>query len=117
MRKITLVKTRIWLVTNPAATIRTLAKKCLINVSRDTVSRCLNQLDYSKPYPTNIPMLSEKNRLYKNEWAKKSITNDWQYAIFADEDSIWLSKGSVRMWTKKENSHEAHIETHRKIHI
>ena len=86
---------------NPATSIRILTKKCPINVSRDTVSRCLHQLDYSKPYPTKIPMLSEKNRLYRIEWAKSNITNDWQHAIFADEAAIWLSKGTVRKCSKK----------------
>ena len=86
---------------NPATSIRTFTKTCPINVSPDTVSRCLDQLNYSKPYPTNIPMLSEKNRLYRIEWANNNITNDWQHAIFADEASLWLSKGTVIMWAKK----------------
>ena len=69
-------------------------------VGKDTVSRCLKGLDYSKPYPKSIPMLSEKNRLMRVNWAKNNIQTRWEHAIFADEASIWLRRGGVRMWTK-----------------
>ncbi|KAI6647709.1 Tigger transposable element-derived protein 4-like [Oopsacas minuta] len=58
------------------------------------MSRCLKKLDYSKPYPTPAPMLSEKNRLYRIQWARNNIDNQWQHAIFADEPTIWLSRAN-----------------------
>ena len=45
-------------------------------------------------------MLSEKNRLMRVNWAKNNIQTRWEHAIFADEASIWLRRGRVRMWTK-----------------
>ena len=57
----------------PSTSIRTLTAHCLVEVSRGTVARCLKQLDYSKPFPTQVPMLSEKNRLYRIEWAEKNL--------------------------------------------
>ena len=43
-----------------------------ITVSTSVVYRCLKSLDYSKPYPIRVPMLSEKNRLIRLEWANKN---------------------------------------------
>ena len=86
---------------NPAISIRNLAANSPVIVGRDTVSRCLRKLDYSKPYPKPTPLLSEKNRLYRIQWARNNIDNQWQHAVFADEASIWLYRGRVRMWTKR----------------
>ncbi|KAI6652937.1 Transposable element Tc1 transposase [Oopsacas minuta] len=38
-----------------------------INVSTSTVYRCFKSLDYSKPYPIRVPILTEKNRLARIE--------------------------------------------------
>ena len=86
---------------DPTTSIRTLTSKSPVIISRDIVHRCLRNLEYSKPYPVKIPMLSEKNRLYRVEWAKCNMSRRWEHSIFADEASIWLSRGRVRMWTKK----------------
>ena len=47
----------------PAISLRDLTAKWLVNVGKDTISRCLHNLEYSKPYPKAIPLLSEKNLL------------------------------------------------------
>ena len=71
-----------------------------LSVSKDTVHRCLRRMDYSKPKPYTVPMLSNKNRLKRLDWAKKNKRRMWSRAIFADEASFWLSRGKIRMWTK-----------------
>ena len=43
-----------------------------LSVSKDTVHRCLRRMDYSKPKPYTVPMLSNKNRLKRLDWAKKN---------------------------------------------
>ena len=45
----------------PAISLRDLTAKWPVNVGKDAVSRCLHNLEYSKPYPKAIPLLSEKN--------------------------------------------------------
>ena len=71
-----------------------------ISVSKSTVHRCLKGMGYSKPYLTKVPMLSEKNRLNRIEWAKRNKGRRWFRAVFSDEASFWLRSGRVRMWTK-----------------
>ena len=68
------------------------------------MARCLTELVYSKTYPTPVSMLSEKNRLIRFEYAQRNIENTWENAIFADEASIWIKIGRVRMWTKAAES-------------
>ena len=46
------------------------AKK--ISVSKSTVHLTLQKLKYSKPFPDQVPMLSEKTRLFRIEWAQKT---------------------------------------------
>ena len=70
------------------------------SASKTSVHRCLKKLDYSKPFPKKVPMLSETNRIKRLDWARTSIDRLWNQAIFADEASFWLFGGSVRMWTK-----------------
>ena len=86
----------------PYLSLRTLASRAPIPVSYQTVRRALVDSKYSKKYPTKIPMLSEKNRLYRVRWAKKFKypKKQWAKTVFADEMSIWLSRGRMKMWTK-----------------
>ena len=70
------------------------------SVSKSTVHRTLQKMKYSKPYPSLVPMLSEKNRLKRIEWALRNKNKHWCHAVFSDEASFWLHAGKVRMWTK-----------------
>ena len=102
----------------PYISLRSMASKCPVDVSKNTVARCLIKLNYTKPYPTPVPMLSEKNRSNRVEWACRNIRNFWQDAIFADEASIWINRGRVRMWTKNGTSRTTPTVKHtQKIHI
>ena len=71
-----------------------------ISVSKSTIHRTLQKMDYSKPFPSLVPMLSEKNRLKRIEWAQRNENKHWCHAIFSDEASFWLHARKVRMWTK-----------------
>ena len=86
----------------PFLSLRTLASQQSIGASFSTVGRALRDLDYSKHSPCKIPMISEKNRLYRIKWAKKHACpkKAWSQTTFLDEMSIWLSRGNLKMWTK-----------------
>ena len=68
--------------------------------SKDSVAKCLKRLNYTNPYPIAIPLLSEKNRILRLEWAKKNSLNNWKHSALANEASVWLSRERIRMWTK-----------------
>ena len=69
-------------------------------MSKSTVHLTLQKLQYSKPFPDQIPLLSEKTRLFRIKWAHKNKMKLSCRAVFADEASFWLNRGNVRMWTK-----------------
>ena len=80
--------------------VTVLEEKAGTKVSKSTVGRCLQKMEYCKPWATPAPMLSEKNRLLRFEWGKKNENIHWCHAVFADEASFWLKSGRVRLWTK-----------------
>ena len=80
--------------------VNDLDKKSGTKLSKSTVGRCLQKMDYKKPRVTLTPMLSEKNRLLRVSWGKKNQNIHWCHAVFADEASFWLKSGRVRLWTK-----------------
>ena len=63
----------------------------------------LKDMSYTKSYPTLAPMLSEIHKINRVKWAKKYKypAKDWSKTIFVDEMSKWLSRGRIRMWTKR----------------
>ncbi|KAI6647801.1 hypothetical protein LOD99_8516 [Oopsacas minuta] len=77
-----------------------IAKTKKLTVSKSTVHLTLQKLKYPKPFPVQIPLLSENNRLFRIEWAQKDKFKLWCRAMFADDASFWLNHGKVRMWTK-----------------
>ncbi|KAI6648230.1 hypothetical protein LOD99_12039 [Oopsacas minuta] len=98
----------------PYLSLRALASRTGNQASYQTVRRVLKDKSYNKPYPVQIPMLSEKNRMYRIEWAKKYeySKKQWAQTIFLDEMSIWLSRGRLRMWT---NSNKKRIAPQRSM--
>ena len=80
-----------------------LASNLVGDVSHETVRMSLKDMSYTKPYPTLAPMLSEIHKINRVKWAKKYKypAKDWSKTIFVDEMSIWLSRGRIRMWTKR----------------
>ena len=86
----------------PYLSLRSLANLAPGRPSYETVRRALKRLDYKKNYPSNPPLVSETNRIYRVKWARKNKypKKFWYRTIFADEMSIWLSRGKIKMWTK-----------------
>ena len=102
----------------PWISLRAIAQKCPVKTSKNTVARCLKKLDYTKPYSISVPLLSETNRLKRIHWAQEHVDKDWQHAIFADEASIWVSQGRIRMWTKGDSvRHTTTVKHTKKINI
>ena len=107
---------------DPETSVRKLttriAKTKKLTVSKSTVHLTLQKLKYSKPFPVQIPLLSEKNRLFRIEWAQKNKFKLWCRAVFADEASFWLNRGKVRMWTKSGKKRSQKTTKHSpKLHI
>ena len=66
---------------DPKISIREIASKLPCTGSKTSVHRCLQRLEYSKPLPIKVPMLSETNRLKRIEWARTNIDKPWNQAV------------------------------------
>ena len=86
----------------PYLSLRSLANLAPGKPSHETVWRALKHLNYSKKYPSNPPLVSERNRVNRVQWARKHKYPKklWYQTVFADEMSIRLSRGKIKMWTK-----------------
>ena len=98
----------------PYLSLRTLANLVPGKPSHETVWRAMKDLNYTKKYPTNRPMVSEKNRLARVQWAKKHKCpkKAWYNTVYTDEMSIWLSRGRIKMWTKSDTKRTAPTTKH-----
>ena len=58
---------------DPKISIREITSRLPSKASKTSVHRCLNRMDYSKPLPIKVPMLSETNRVKRLEWASSNL--------------------------------------------
>ncbi|KAI6648646.1 hypothetical protein LOD99_8003 [Oopsacas minuta] len=86
----------------PYLSTRSLAHLIPGRPSHETVWRALQTVDYTKKYPSNPPLVSEKSRIFRVKWARKHMypKKSWAPTVFADEMSIWLGRGKIKMWIK-----------------
>ena len=76
-----------------------------IDVSRDTVARALKSMGYVARVKKKKPMLSEKQRKARLEWARahaKWTSDDWKHVIWSDEAPFMIvnSDGKEYVWEK-----------------
>ena len=83
--------------------LRTLALKLENNglkVSIMTIQRHLNKLGYKKNLPLATPMLTEKQKKNRVDWAHKHLNDNWEKTIFTDETAFCLFRNTVERWYK-----------------
>jgi transposase len=76
-----------------------------IDVSRDTVARALKSMGYVARVKKKKPMLSEKQRKARLEWARahaKWTSDDWKHVIWSDEAPFMIVNSDVKeyVWEK-----------------
>ena len=59
-------------------------------ISTETIRQRLNECGIISKKPRFKPLISEKHKLNRVEWAKKYLNMDWNLVDFTDETSIWL---------------------------
>jgi len=71
-----------------------------VDISARTVNRELNKLGYHSKHPKTVPLLSEKNRLARVEWAKKHYKQNWKIVIFSDETTFQMFRNTINAFYK-----------------
>lgn len=79
-----------------------------INISVSTTFRRLKDLGYINATPKRKPLLTQKQRKKRIDWAKIKVKNDstfWNRVIFSDESSFEIPIGDHgKVWRKKESN-------------
>ncbi|CAF4496751.1 unnamed protein product [Rotaria sp. Silwood2] len=93
-----------WIRRNNETTTKELAEKLLQqrgrHVSRWTVQRQLRRLGYRSTLPQGTPMLTQKHKDARVQWALKHQDDDWTRTVFTDETCYQLFRNTIRRWSK-----------------
>ena len=74
------------------------------SVSRFTISRYLKTNGYLKFVPRKIPLLTERHKLLRVNWAMKHRKTDWTKVVFTDESCFQFFSNKLKIWAKKRSS-------------
>ena len=66
---------------------------------RDSTSR---GWDTPRKVAKPIPFLTQRHMDRRVSWAKENKATGWEKVVFSDEMSIWLSRGKVCLWCKRD---------------
>ncbi|CAM4901746.1 unnamed protein product [Rotaria socialis] len=69
-------------------------------MSRWTVQRQLKRMGYKSTLPYGTPMLTQKHKEARAQWAIQHKDDDWSRTIFTDETSYQLFRNTIRRWSK-----------------
>lgn len=93
-----------WVRRNNRTSVRSIASKLESKfgkkVSHMTVFRHLRNQSYQSTVPAPTPMITEKQRQARLEWAHRHLKDDWSKTIFTNEMAFCLFRNTVRMWCK-----------------
>ena len=70
--------------------------------SRETVRQHLKRLGHTRKVAKPIPFLTQRHMDRRVSWAKENKATGWEKVVYSDEMSIWLSRGKVCLWCKRD---------------
>ena len=72
-----------------------------ISISSRTVRRRLNESGFKSLPPLLKPLLTEKARFLRLQWAQANRERDWSNVIFTDETTVELFRSPTKVWRRK----------------
>ncbi len=106
-----------WIRRNNESTSNELAQKLLhdrdLNVSRWTVQRQLERMDYKSVLPHGTPMLTQAQKDARVQWAIRHKNDNWNRTIFTDETSYQLFRNTIRRCSKNPKAEVKRIPKNR----
>jgi transposase len=71
-----------------------------IVVGRETIRRHLHNNGYKNALPLATPMLTDKHKQKRVEWAQKHLNYNWSQVLFTDETCFQLFRNTITQWYK-----------------
>ena len=88
------------------------------DISERTVRQCLHEVGGKYTNAISKPLLKEKHRQDRLEWAKKHQNFDWDKVIFTDESTFQLFQRRKKVWQFIERKKVFHTVKHpQKVHV
>jgi transposase len=106
-----------WIRRNKEVTAKEIAEKLNQErgrqVSRSTVQRQLQGMGYRNTLPYGVPMLTQKQKEARVQWAVRHKDDDWSRTVFTDETSYQLFRNTIRRWSKNPKAEVKRIPKNR----
>lgn len=71
-----------------------------VKISARTVNRELNKLGYRSSHPKTVPLLTEKQRERRVEWATAHARQNWKNVVFSDETTFQMFRNTMTAFYK-----------------
>jgi transposase len=69
-------------------------------VHERTIQRQLETLGYVSILPKRVPLLTQRHKDIRLQWAREHLDYDWQKVVFSDETSIQMFRNTCLAWSK-----------------
>jgi transposase len=86
-------------------------------VSEQTVQRELKRLGYVSLVPRRVPLLTQRHKDIRLEWAQKHLNYNWRKVVFSDETTMQMFRNTCRAWSKGEKPVAPMVKHPFKVHV
>jgi hypothetical protein len=86
-------------------------------ISERTVRNTLSALGYSAVLPRRVPLLTQKAKDTRLQWARDHLRYDWSMVVFSDETSLQMFRNTCLAWTRSENPVAPMVKHPFKVHM
>lgn len=80
------------------------------SITARTMRRVLVRMERQYQLPVNRPILLERHKTARLEFARAHLDDDWSSTVFSDEASFQLYRNTIKVWTRS-GSHSVKKKT------
>ena len=88
-----------------------------IKVSKNTIIRILNKINFKYKNPISKPLITDKQKENRKLWCNKYLNYNWDNVKFTDETSIWIGFTGKRWVNIEENDYDFKVKHPTKVHV
>ena len=88
-----------------------------IEVSERTVRNELSRLGYSAILPRRVPLLTQRDKDNRLQWARKHRRFNWNKVIFSDEITMQMFRNTCLAWSRNKKPVTPMVKHSFKVHV
>jgi len=86
-------------------------------VHERTVRRELKKLGYAAILPRRVPLLTEKHKEIRLQWARDHLNYNWNQVVFSDETTFQMFSNTCLAWSKNADPVSPMVKHPFKVHV